>query len=532
MVQVLDLPSELIAAIFQHLDDADFFTARLVSKALETASLTLFGRRFFRKKGYMITTPSLDVLSNVAHSPKISKYIQHIWFNPDCYTFIHPQCAPETDIECDDAEDESEGERIEIIERLDLLSPDDQRRWNAYLDVTRDHRELLASGAEALERRLIEILAAVPNVKILGMRRSEDHSPWGWRSLQDAVGEDPRILGPIPSQALDGLSAPTRLFRAMIAAVSKTHTSLQRLYTDAVEVDNIRTQSLRESGLQTAMQSMLYLEINVSKAWLPATPDPEWRVLHDESKYGDGLLRVFQAAAPTLLELGLQIFPELRRAHWPYGATHYGADVWKQRSYQYLTFEKIVENVTFERLTRLKLEKVATTPGLLTKFLNPSTTQLTSLKMRDIRLLSDDDHARPWETIFSFLHSSAPNLSYLLLYQLLYTHGGISFVEKPPRPSSAVVNVHSADPSAPQPLVDTQDAGHFAYVYGDMHSPEARGGGGTFREYEHITLEAKSREEVVAKLAQVRERHWYCGNVYSYAMDEEIWHTDTSDEEW
>ena len=51
-------------------------------------------------------------------------------------------------------------------------------------------------------------------------------------------------------------------------------------------------------------------------------------------------------------------------------------------------------------------------------------------------------------------------------------------------------------------------------------------------EYEHISLEAEGREEVTSKLELVRDRHWYLGHVYSYAMDEEIWHTDTSDEEW
>lgn len=79
MAKLLDLPSELVAAIFQHLDDADFFATRLANTALETSSLTLFGRRFFRKRGYMLMTPSLDVLKCVADSSKIKKYVQHVW---------------------------------------------------------------------------------------------------------------------------------------------------------------------------------------------------------------------------------------------------------------------------------------------------------------------------------------------------------------------------------------------------------------------------------------------------------------------
>lgn len=84
MAQFLDLPSELIAHIFRHLDDADFLATRRGNKSLENASVPVFGRRFFRKKGYMITTPSLDVLQSVADSPKLRKYVQHVWFNPDC----------------------------------------------------------------------------------------------------------------------------------------------------------------------------------------------------------------------------------------------------------------------------------------------------------------------------------------------------------------------------------------------------------------------------------------------------------------
>ena len=531
MTHLLDLPSELIAGIFQHLDDADFFATRLASAGLETASLTLFGRRFFRKKGYMITTPSLDVLQNVASTPKLSKYVQHIWFNPDCYTFLTPDCAPENDIDCDDAENSDEEGRIEITQRVDLLTPKDRARWEAYKEVTEDHDRLLTHDASKLRERLINILSQLPNVKILGMRRSEDHSPWGWCRLEQTIGEDPRVLGPMPSQPVDSLSDSTKLFTCLAAAAASAPIRLQRLYTDAVEVDNIPVNWWSGSNLQETVRSMLYLEINASKAWLPMRSSPHYRVLRDESKYGDGLLKVFEAAAPTLLELGLQIFPEVRRAAFSHGLLPWGEEFWKQRSYQYLTFQKIVENVQFEQLTRLKLEKIITTPELLKGFLLPSADKLISLKIRDIRLLSSPDSERPWETIFAFLLSEMPNLDYLLLYQLLHTHGGISFVEKSALPSAATADADADSPAA-QAISEEEDAVYHAYADSELQAFEARGRAGTFREYMHIALEAKGREEVVRTLERVRERHWYEGNVYSYAMDEEVWHTDTSDEEW
>lgn len=446
----------------------------------------------------MLTTPSLDVLQRVAESPKLRKYVQHVWFNPDCYTNLVPACAPEADIECDDAENESEDERIEITQREDLLSEEDMRRWRVYQEVMRDRANLLSGDAMALQHRLETILDQLSNVKILGMRRSEDHRPWGWSKLKNVIGEDPRVIGPIYSQPNTSLSDSTKLFVAFMSAVSTTETRLQRLYTDAVEVDNIPIQWLRESTLRKALQSILYLEINVSKAWVPMISSPNYRVLREENKYGDGLLKVFQAAAPSLLELGLQIFPELPRNQGSSGGPPYGLEYWRQRSYQYLTFAKVVENVRFERLERLKLEKIVTTPALLEGFLSASKDSLTSLKMRDIRLISGEDVQRPWDHVFAFLQTSVPKLSYVLFHRLLYTHGGIAFVEKP-----------------------------------DVRAPQATDSrGGSFREYEHITLEATCRESVVTKLEEVKERHWYCGHVYSYAMDDDVWHTDTSMEDW
>lgn len=56
-------------------------------------------------------------------------------------------------------------------------------------------------------------------------------------------------------------------------------------------------------------------------------------------------------------------------------------------------------------------------------------------------------------------------------------------------------------------------------------------GGELFTKYEHIAFEAKGREAVQARLEVVVERHWYQQPIFSYAMDEGLWHTDTSDEE-
>ncbi|KAI7366132.1 hypothetical protein KC336_g21354, partial [Hortaea werneckii] len=130
----------------------------------------------------------------------------------------------------------------------------------------------------------------------------------------------------------------------------------------------------------------------------------------------------------------------------------------------------------------------------------------------DIRLLSDDETPhpnRPWQSIFQFLHSSAQNLDSILFHHLLYAHGGISFV-----------------PDI-QPTPPPDDEGE-----GGAHSADQH-----FTDYENITLQADSssvegKEGVRARLGEAIERHWYQKPVFTYAMDETVWHTDTSDEEW
>lgn len=92
---ILKLPSELISRIFGLLQcDVDFFNARRASRGLESASLAYFGHRFFRKKGFMITTSSLHVLKQIAAHNVLGNYVRHVWFNPDCFTFAGPSTWP------------------------------------------------------------------------------------------------------------------------------------------------------------------------------------------------------------------------------------------------------------------------------------------------------------------------------------------------------------------------------------------------------------------------------------------------------
>jgi len=497
---ILDLPPELISSIVAYLCPEDVFTLRLANGQLERASFAHFGFRFFRKKGYMITSPSLHVLQQVASHSELRKYVQHVWFNPDCFTFVYMDRCHEI------------GTEVEV------------RRRMAYTESTTDHRNLLSNGATNLQEVLVKVLKTLRNLETIGMRRSEDHSPWGWKKLRDAVGEDPRVLGPIPSGKARELSAPTGLFIAIINALAASDVKLKRLYTDAIELDNIDPPSLTQKALIRACNSILYLETNIIKGFLNQRQNSQdYFILSNPTSYGKGLVHLL-SACPNLLEIGLQIFPDRKQSHM-IAPNHHDPQSWRQ-SYPYLCLQTLASNIHLPHLTRVKLEKLTTSPTTLLSLLTPSSHSLQSLKLRDIRLLPDnnDDAShdtittpdRPWQPIFTFLHNSTPNLTYLLLNHLMHPHGGVSFHPNPP----PLLPPSETDPTtgAPNP------------AFGDGSSSSADS---FFERCAHIALEVRgSREEVRARVGEVREGHWYCRPLFGRAMDDGLWHTDTSDEDW
>ena len=484
MITILDLPSELIASVLPFLDKEDIFSFRLTSRSLERSALSYFGTRFFHKKGYLITTPSLNVIKSIARHVDLRKYVHHIWFNPDLWTFM----------------------LWEDITRYGGSYGERKKNKKALIRCLKDHDDLLKNNG--LQFYLKDVLCRLPNLVAIGMRRSEDHAPWGWEELEKITGYDPRSLGTIPSIPLHDLSGPTLLFNNIISAMAATGKSVKRLYTDAVEIDNIRPDLLPQQNLDKACRSLLYLELNASRGLLEEPEHDEHVSLEDERDYGTNLLKLFRVV-PQLRELGLQIFPDRKQSHLV-PPSYRDPESWR-KSYPYITFQKLATNVQLSHLERIKLEKITTTPETLKTFLEPSQSCLRSLKIRDIRLLSSENNEKPWRTMFSFLRTSCTRLSYILLYHLMYEAGGISFVENPP---------------TPVPYVETIDGN------GAPNPPYSQPAGDEFfTKYDHIALEAGTREEVVAKLDQIVDSHWYQKPIFSYEMDEALWHTDTSDEE-
>ena len=488
MTSILDLPAELIANIFRHLDNSAIFDTRQANKHLERASFSFFAKHFFRKKGYMITTSSLNVLELISKHQGLRTQVQHIWFNPDCYTFTDGSFYPDDGVS-------------EIYAEQQLSVGACSKAWRACRE---DHQALLCS--DLLTQKLERVLRDLPNLQVIGMRRGEDHNPWGWSKLRSTVGADPRVLGPIPYEPIDALSGSTYLFIALMRSIAATGLQLKRLYTDSIEIDYIRPDLLPTETLAKACRSILYIELNATRAWLSPKYDREYATHIEPTQYGDGLVKLL-GATTQLRELGLMIFPDRQQSHLvpPQGRQGFRPLSW-QAGYPYIVLEKLSESVQLGQLQHVKLEKLATSANILTNMLRPCHERLQSLKLRDIRLVSENkEDQRPWQTFFKFLRDDCLKLRYLLLYHLAYDHGGVRFVEAlPPRPP--------ADPAVPR-LETVANAGDFT-------------------DFENITAEATGREAVASKLEQITDRHWYGKNIFSYDLDEVLWHTDTSDEEW
>lgn len=532
MSAILDLPTEIITSILQYLDDRDIFAVRESNAHIERASFSFFAKRFFRKKGYLITSESLDVLKSVAAHDELRNYVQHVWFNPDCFTFATPEYVGDPEDDGDDRADDNDLPNTIVPEPAPDLSDVNLERYKGYRDCLIDHHSILYT--DRLEIEMTTALRTLPNLKAIGMRRSEDHSPWGWRQLRDATGHDPRDLGPIPTGPMRNLSGPTHLFVALIRALATSEVKLQRLYTDAVEIDNILPRTLPDDALAKACNSILYIELNATKGWLAQTRIPATRAKHrsldNPALYGEGLTRLLNAT-PHLREVGLQIFPDRKQSHLIPPLPRQ-PESWRQ-SYQYLTLQHLASHASFDHLRRVKLEKFTTCSSHLITILAPSAPNLSSLKLRDIRLLPNSgkpspnpqhqgEQDRPWQPFFAFL-SSCHNLTYLLLNHLTHPTGSIRFVaDLPPLPPP--------DPSVPR-LSTVANAGDFTdydNITVEAGRPNWESGKGLLRQVEL----KEAREEVQRRLRGLAEGHWYGRNIFSYAMDEGIWHTDTSDEEW
>lgn len=216
-------------------------------------------------------TESLDALQSISEHSSLKKHIQHLWFNPDCAT--------------------SHG----------VLSNDALNTMqNKY---ALDHRSLLHTAR--LAQRLRSILINLPALKTLGMRRGPEYKAYGWRTIRDQTGQDPRVLGSIHGRPLPQPTEATLLFAAIINATAQSNIKIQRLYTDAIQLDLIPETLLPLTSIQEALKTVHYLEINIIGGY--RTHSDSDQDAHDE--YGARVVQMLRAI-PELFELGMTIFSD------------------------------------------------------------------------------------------------------------------------------------------------------------------------------------------------------------------------------
>lgn len=275
------LPDELIALMASFLRPLDVESFRGTSRNVEKATFDHFARHYFRKKGFMIVNESLTVLENIASHPGLKTYVQHIWFNPDCFTFVKdsPQFISKTS---------------EVI-----------RRYQS------DHRALL--NDPTLSLRLEKIFQAFPNLKTVGMRRGTEHKPWGWAKLQYAAGQDPRRLGAFAKQYPHMILEPSLLFMAILRSLAKGRNKVKRLYTDTI-IEKAIVGGLSIDDIRASCRPIQYIELNMVGNLPEFFTSSRAREL-DPPELPGALLRDMLQRMPDLTELGLTLFHDSTQRH-------------------------------------------------------------------------------------------------------------------------------------------------------------------------------------------------------------------------
>lgn len=500
-----DLPAELVCSLMNLLDNQDALTFRQTTRHIERSTFETFARRFFRKKGFLISPLALDVLQRIAKDAHLSRYVQHVWFNPDYFTFTQFETTTPTQI------GDVFGYSISSTVKLDDQS------YQAYSRGLEDHRELMRP--DRLTPILCEAFRRFTNLQTVGMRRSEDHAAYGWSHLAQKIGHDPRLIGQSFNHMHGTMSRPGLLYIAMIQALAQADRRVQRLYTDAIELDHIEPNVMPPEVVRAACADLKYLEINTFFRFPVVASSEDARAprqSRDEQEAseqlwapgftGGGLLQVLKAT-PRLQEVALQILPTVDASHLPSGVP---AGTLRslhalRLTHAHLVFADIVKGVQLSNLQRVKLERFTATGLELWSFLKSSADRLISLKLREVGLTRSDDDVRPWQAFFETLSARCPKLSTILFHDLLRKDGL----------SIQSVVLFEPPKSIPEPT-DEEAGSQLDYIPG-MH---------------HALVKAAGIDQVATTLASISKGHWYHRLSLRIAELDDDWHTDTSDEDW
>ncbi|KAK3403419.1 hypothetical protein B0T20DRAFT_486420 [Sordaria brevicollis] len=190
------IPQEVLTRITYFIRTPDLCNARLTCRALEKALFHSFAYEFFRKKQFMVYSPSLQCLVDISKHESLSPYLKHVIIGLDQVIRPNPYHPP----------------------------PGDQRWLNWQLAYA-DQQALLCSGRA--RDMLAEAFKNLPDLETVDLRDFHSTTRWrddgaGWTSygyntLVESTGVRHSTGGPTTN---DDADYPTRLFTVITHALA------------------------------------------------------------------------------------------------------------------------------------------------------------------------------------------------------------------------------------------------------------------------------------------------------------------------
>ncbi|KAF2019212.1 hypothetical protein BU24DRAFT_405915 [Aaosphaeria arxii CBS 175.79] len=371
------MPIELLVHIIAtYLSTEDLGALRLTSKYLEQALFDSFAREFFTKKQFMLTTPSLTTLIDIAKHPALSKSLQHVIIGLDHYQYTSNGFTTFGEAE-------------------------------KYYQGFADQQYLIHSGQD--REMLAEALCALPNLKTIGIRdysavgRVREGSRWNSYGAPTVFRETGLMLPPHKTGADILAALPAKMFTLIMNALADAKKPVPEIETilraigsglsDAAfylpEYQSVKFEPVLQ-GLKT-----LLLTVN------PGMAHPVLHIDNSDDVMGHRYLKQFLTRLPNLTHLRLNYQSHDRCAGKP--------------MVEWLGDSKIFP---LPKLERLDIGMTAAPPELLLRVIALHAQTLRHINLWKFGLTYPrqdithdvDDRPHPWRSFLETL-AGVPNLN-------------------------------------------------------------------------------------------------------------------------
>ncbi|KAK0720216.1 hypothetical protein B0H67DRAFT_511189 [Lasiosphaeris hirsuta] len=367
------VPLEVLIRITYYISTTDLANVRLSCKVLERALFHFFSHEFFRKKQFMVSTDSLQVLIDISHHTALSSVLKHVVIG--------------TDRVCHEANDHT------------ISLPNEQEARLAASAA--DHFDLMTTGR--LRDMLAEAFRNLPNLESVDIRdfnspsRSRDGDGMLWRSYGAATLAAantrltmhhlrPRQIGPddYPAQIFSNLVAALAFAQSRPKSIEINLRSLVWGLGDGA----FHIPKLREAISKPVLAGLTKLHLCVRHAHFGGSRH------HSKAHY----LKNFLMLLPNLTWLRLNF--QADNPHW-----------WLPLLGWLSSSQSSTDPtaLSLPRLKQLDLGSIELSPDMLFSLVARNAPELRTLSLRRI-LLADasseydtEDKFNPWDSFFSKL---------------------------------------------------------------------------------------------------------------------------------